>query len=382
MKYFDYAATCPIDEEALDAYVKASKEYFGNTSSLHDVGGKALTLLEQCRETIANLTGVNSKDISFTSGGTESNFLAIHALLDANQEKGNHIILSQSEHSSVQNAVKKLEQQGYRVSRIPLTPEGIIDLDILREEITQETALISIHHVNPEIGTIQPIEEISVLCKKYGILLHSDCVQSFGKMDLKQVTPLLDSFCLSSHKVYGPKGIGALYINPSLTYQPYLPDVAHEKGVRAGTVNVPAIAGFTVAAQKMHQDLGKQQNHQHTLVEAFSAALDPVKEYVEIFHPSSDQGFSSIVGLCVKEVEGQWLMLEGNRNGYAFSTGSACASGQQEPSKTLMAMGYSKDKAKTFIRISFGNDHTIQDVKDLAQYLVQTIEGRHQVVLQ
>jgi len=191
MKYFDYAATCPIDEEALDSYVKASKEYFGNTSSLHDVGGKALTLLEQCRETIAKLTGVNSKDVSFTSGGTESNFLAIHALLNANQKKGNHIILSQSEHSSVQNTVKKLEQQGYRVSRIPLTPEGIIDLDILQGEIKQDTALISIHHVNPEIGTIQPIEEISVLCKKYGILLHSDCVQSFGKMDLKQVTTLV-----------------------------------------------------------------------------------------------------------------------------------------------------------------------------------------------
>ncbi len=382
MKYFDYAATCPIDEEALDAYVKASKEYFGNTSSLHDLGGKASTLVDQCRETLAQLTGVNSKDMYFTSGGTESNFLAIQALLDANREKGKHIIISQAEHSSVQNMVKRLEQQGYRISRIPLTKKGFIDVGVLCERATEETALIAVHHVNPEIGTLQPLEKVRNLCRKNGILLHSDCVQSFGKVDLQQVAPLVDSFSISSHKVYGPKGIGAVYISPSLSFQPFLPDVAHEKGVRAGTVNVPAVAGFAVAAQRMYQNLQQKQNHQQTLVEAFDRALTPLKDNVDIFYPSSEHGFSSIIGLCVKGIEGQWLMLEGNRNGFAFSTGSACSSGQQDPSKTLMAMGFPEEKAKTFIRISFGKDHTIEDVEDLAHYLVQTIEGRHRVVLQ
>lgn len=381
MNYFDYAATCPIDGEALEAYVKASKEYFGNTSSLHDVGGKASSLIEQCRETLAELTGVNSKDMYFTSGGTESNFLAMHALLDANQDKGKHMIITQSEHSSIQNTAKKLEDEGYVVSKIPLTPHGIIDLECLKEELRDETALVSIHHVNPEIGTVQPLEEVSKLCNENGVLLHSDCVQSFGKIDVRTIAPYVDSFSISSHKVYGPKGVGAFYITPSLSFRPYLPDVAHEKGVRAGTVNVPAVAGFTVAAQKFIRSLEQTQQHQKSLVKAFIKALEPIEGYVDLFNPSVKEGFSSIIGLCVKEIEGQWLMLEGNRNGYAYSTGSACATGQQHPSQTLLAMGLSEEKAKTFIRISFGKDHTVEHVEQLAQFLIQTVEERHQVVL-
>lgn len=381
MKYFDYAATCPIDEEALQAYVKASQSYFGNTSSIHDIGSQASGLVEQCRETIAGITGVSKDHLYFTSGGTESNFIGIQALLDATEKKGKHIIVSQAEHSSIQNIVGKLEEEGYSITKVPFTQDGLLDLNELQTAMTQDTVLVAVQHVNPEIGTIQPLEKVKQICDSYGAFLHSDCVQSFGKVSVKEVSPYLDSFAISGHKVYGPKGVGAVYISPELSFQPFLPNGSHESGVRPGTLNAPAIAGFTVAAQTMDQRMEANSTHFIHLYNTFINALEPVRSYMEVLPNSVEKGFSSIVGLCVKGVEGQWMMLEGNRHGFAFSTGSACSVGKQSASKTLTAMGIEPDKARTFIRVSFGKDQTADDVKELAQLLVNTIVERHQLVL-
>ncbi|KGP74045.1 IscS subfamily cysteine desulfurase [Pontibacillus yanchengensis] len=381
MMYFDYAATCPIDEEALQAYNKAATSYFGNTQSLHDTGSQAETLLEECRNTFGNLLGVESKGIYFTSGGTESNFLGIHALISSNQNR-KHIIISGAEHASIEHCSQKLEREGYQISRIPFTDEGIIDIEELANKLSEDTACVAIQHVNPELGTIQPIEKIATLCSEFGVLLHVDGVQSFGKVDVTGIVPQIDSYAISSHKVYGPKGVGALYIRPSLTFHPFLPNGSHEKGVRAGTVNTPAVVGFTVASQKIVKNLSAHTNHFKELHDTFVETMNTVDSYVDWIIPNKSKRIYAIVGLCVSQIEGQWMMLEGNRRGFAFSTGSACQVGNQAPSPTLMAMNKSKETAKTFIRISFGRDHTKEEVKQLANTLIQTIEERHQIVLQ
>ncbi|GGF30283.1 cysteine desulfurase [Halobacillus andaensis] len=372
MKYFDFASTCPMSKESLQTYITASQEYYGNTESLHDAGSKAETLVEHCRATLANLLKVEQEGISFTSGGTESNMLAINALAEA--KRGKHIIISAGEHSSIKNVTTKLMNAGFEVSEVPLTNEGIIDMEQLQQLIREDTSLISIQHVNSETGKIQPIEKVHKICKSNHLLLHSDCVQSFGKIDLSSITSLVDSFSISSHKIYGPKGIGALYIRPSLSFRPFLPNVTHESGVRPGTLNTPGIAAFTTAAKEMVMNLHSHQNHTQQLKQELIKHLDEVKQKVEIIGSNSEAPIP-IIGLCIENVSGQHMMLEANRKGFYFSTGSACQMSKNAPSQTLLAMGLSEQKAQTFIRISFGRDQTLNDVRGLASAIIDVIEG-------
>jgi len=367
--YFDYAATCPIDEEALEAYVKASREFYGNTRSLHDPGTKAEVLLSHCRKTLANLLGVNKEGIYFTSGGTESNLLAMEGLMKAS--KGNHLITSAAEHSSIKNAANKLEADGYEVSWVPLTKEGIIDVRELEILMRKDTVLVSIQHVNSDIGTIQPIRRIREVCDEWGALLHSDCVQSFGKVELNSITPYLDSFSLSSHKVYGPKGSGALYINPSVSFQPLLPNGTHESGVRSGTVNTPGIAGFTTAAAKSIRELHKRQSKVESLKREFLTALKDIRNHVTVVCESVNS--VPIIGICMHGLEGQWVMLEANRRGYAFSTGSACQIGREGFPSILLAVGLNEEEAKSFIRLSFSHDQTNEDILGIVDCLKEIV---------
>ncbi|KGP92581.1 cysteine desulfurase [Pontibacillus chungwhensis BH030062] len=376
-RYFDYAASCPIDEEALETYMRASREYFANSTSLHDEGTKASQLLEHCRETLAHLIRGEAKGLYFTSGGSEGNFLAFQALLSAHP--GKHIILSEGEHSSVRNTAMKYEAEGYRVTKLPLKESGVVDLEVLKSLITPDTALVSVHHVNSEIGTIQPLREISRICLESGTFLHSDCVQSFGKIDVQQITPYVDSLTISSHKVFGPKGVGGLYLSTAHTYRPFLPNGVHESGMRAGTLNVPGIAAFAVAAEKSVKNLSEKQNRIEEWKRLFMEELSSVSDRLDFVR--SNVGVP-IVGMLIHHVEGQWLMLEGNRNGFHFSTGSACQVGVQEPSLTLLSMGKTEEEAKTFIRISFGRDHTTEDVRELAGWLRCVIEERTAAVVQ
>ncbi|MFZ0473987.1 MAG: IscS subfamily cysteine desulfurase [Halobacillus sp.] len=369
--YFDYAATCPIDEEALEAYVKASSEFYGNTRSLHDPGTKAEVLLSHCRKTLANLLGVNKEGIYFTSGGTESNLLAMEGLMKAG--KGNHLITSAAEHSSVINSAKKLEADGYEISWVPLTMEGTIDVRELENLMRENTVLVCIQHVNSDIGTIQPIRRIRKVCDEWGALLHSDCVQSFGKVDLNSITPYLDSFSLSSHKVYGPKGVGALYINPSVSFQPLLPNGTHESGVRAGTINTPGIAAFTTAAAKSIRELHKRQSKIESLKREFLTALKDIRNHITVVCESVNS--VPIIGLCMHGLEGHWVMLEANRHGYAFSTGSACQVRSEGSPSILEAVGISGEEAKSFIRLSFSHEQTSADIQGLVECLKEIVSS-------
>lgn len=373
MKYFDYAATCPIDDEALQVYVDVSKQIYGNPNSLHDIGGAASALLKQCRAQLANMLHIEKRGIYFTSGGTESNVLAISAVIAEKKKLGNHIVTSLGEHPSILNMMKRLEKEGFRVTYLPFTKRGTIDVQSFQEALTEQTIFAAIQHGNSEIGSVQPIDKLAQICEEKHIHLHSDCVQTFGKLDLQSITAFADSFSISGHKFSGPKGVGALYIKPSIRIQPPIPDGTHEFGLRAGTVNVPAIAAMTQAATKVVDQQLNTFAHFVQLRQAFIRYLQPIQSYITIFGATNDEQLPGIIGLAIHGIEGQWVMLECNRHGFAISTGSACQVGQQVPTPTMQALDhfYPQEKyAKEFIRISFGKNTTTNDVKHLADCLI------------
>lgn len=358
MKYFDYAASSPMTEPAIDAFVKASREFYGNSSSAHDIGTKALSLVEHSRQTLAHRLNIDPSGLFFSSGGTEANWLGMEALMSAGT--GDHIIISAAEHSSVRRIVEQKEKEGWSVSRVPLTGKGVVDVEALEKEITENTALVSVQLVNSDLGTLQPLEDIHQVCLRHGVLLHSDFVQAFGKVEVKAIAEIVDSFSLSAHKVGGPKGVGAVYIRPNLSFTPIFPSVTHESGVRPGTLNPPGIASFVVAADR--------ELEEEKVVLLKSTFLKNLNDAFCVVGDTRNQGVP-ILGLLVEGVAGQWLMLEGSRRGYAFSTGSACQSDQSSTLPTLEAMGMDEEQAETFIRVSFHPSQTENEVVALAECL-------------
>jgi cysteine desulfurase len=371
--YLDYAATTPMSEEALETFVSASKNYYGNERSLHDIGSKASLLLEACRKQLAGFINSSPASIYFTSGGTESNLLALQILLKSTKKNGRHILTTTLEHSSISNYLKVLEGQGYEISYIPVDVKGKISLDTIKSEIRNDTVLGIFQHVNSEIGTIQPIKEIAELFKPYNIMLHCDCVQSFGKIAIDVTEYDISSISISSHKVYGPKGVGGLYINPNLTCQPIFPGTSHESGIRPGTVNVPAIASFVTAAGYLINSSQFEQNRYVSLKRFFIDQFDANNKIV-VFEGSDEHCIPNIIGMRIVGLEGQFVMLECNRYQFAISTGSACAIGMQKPSETMLAIGRNKHEAKQFFRISIGKHTTEEDLLKLASVIKQIIK--------
>ncbi|MEH7886804.1 IscS subfamily cysteine desulfurase [Bacillus sp. JJ1609] len=371
MKYFDYAATCPLDQEAAEIYIKAATDYFGNSQSLHDIGSTAENVLEGCRREFAKLLDVNSAGIFFTSGGSESNFLGIMALLSALRKKGNHIITGAAEHSSVYNLMKKLETEGWEVTYLPLNRRGEIEYESVINSARKETVLVSLHHGNPEIGTLQPLEAIAEFCKSQDILLHSDCVQTFGKIPIAPIARSVDALSISGHKFYGPKGTGAAYINPRLAWKPLIAGTAHEKGFRPGTVNIPGIAAMTTAAQKAHMILETETIRMRKIRAFFQETIFNLTDKIMIFGGDEAAQLPGILGMSIKGIEGQYVMLECNRKGYAISTGTACHTGMVSPAKTMTAMGITGKEAKEFFRVSFGRETKTEEVEELAKLIAE-----------
>lgn len=371
MRYFDYAATCPLDEDVGQIYIKASSQFYGNSQSLHDVGDQARQLLENCRLELAHLLGVEHQGIYFTSGGSESNFLAIESLLNGCKKIGNHIIIGAAEHASIHSTIARLATSGYEITKLPFNQDGLISLEQFEKAITKETVLAVIQHGNSEIGTIQPLIDIRAICKQNDVLLHSDCVQTFGKIDIRSVTSLVDSFSISGHKIYGPKGTGAVYLRPQIQWEPVFPNTTHEKGFRPGTVNVPGIAAMTAAAQKIHHHLDLKSSHYNKLRQMFIDSLNPIRHLLKIHGSTGEQQIPCIIGMNIKGIEGQWVMLECNRKGFAISTGSACHSGMQSPAKTMTALGFEGKEAKEFFRISLGDKTSEDDLIDLSKALLE-----------
>lgn len=373
MIYLDYAATTPMSKEALQVYTKVSQLFFGNPSSLHDVGSDALQLLNMCREELAELLHASEKAIYFTSGGSEANILALRSLINAHSEKGKHLITTRTDHSSVYNFFQRLEQEGFEVTYLPVNKHGEINLEELRHAIKDTTILASIHHGNGEIGTIQPIEQIGALLHQHGILFHSDCVQTFGKVPIDVRKVQIDSLSISSHKIYGPKGVGAVYINPRIKWDPVIPNTSHEAGFRPGTVNVPGIASFVASAKSVCNDMSSEGNRLEAIKKCLADKLLKQSSLIRIEGKSANC-LPHILGLRIDGIEGQYTMLECNRYGLAVSTGSACQVGNQSPCKTMVAIGRSDLEAKQFVRLSFGKHTKIEDIDKTVNVFETIIE--------
>lgn len=371
--YFDYAATTPIDSEALNVWVEASQQFFGNSSSLHDYGSRAARLLDLSRKQLATLFQVDKESVIFTSGGSESNVLAIDTLLSSKSKQKNQILISQMEHASLHQYVGKLKRQGYEVRELRHLSDGTVDLEDLTFRLTEQTCLVIIQHVNSEIGVIQPIQEIHKILRERDVFLHVDCVQSFAKLPLDVMRDTCDSMAISSHKVYGPKGVGAVIFPNQHKLKPSLANVTHEFGFRAGTVNVPGITAFVTAAMKLAEILDEELSRIDMLRLQLIAFLKKNKIAFKVIESKNHQ-LPHILALTFSGLQGQSLMIELNRRGFAVSTGSACQIDKQEPSKAMLAIGKSIEEAHQLLRISFGKLTTEEDVTKLAEAMKQIVE--------
>ncbi|WP_226000593.1 IscS subfamily cysteine desulfurase [Paenibacillus sp. BJ-4] len=370
MIYLDYAASTPMCDEALNMYSALNKEMFGNSSSLHDAGGQAAYVLDYCRQRMANMIGGQKEGIYFTTGGTESNMLVVQSILNGLPEHKRHWIMSALEHHSMYNLATLLESQGYELTIVQPGKNGRITVEALLPHLRETTGLVSVQHANSETGLIQDLAALSPLLRDRGILLHSDAVQTFGNISIDVAALGVDALSVSSHKVYGPKGVGAAYLKPGIPWRPVYPDTLHENGFRPGTVNVPGIAAFVAAAEMMTEQMDLHQQRYASLRQYF---ITQVQERSIPLHwvvqESGTAVLNHIVGCFFHGYEGQYVMLECNRSGVCISTGSACAAGHHEPSPALQALGASDREALQFIRISFGRTTTIEDLNVLVGIL-------------
>ncbi|WP_413374539.1 IscS subfamily cysteine desulfurase [Alkalihalobacillus sp. 1P02AB] len=366
MIYLDYSATTPMSERAIEAYGEMARQFFGNSNSLHLGGEEALDILTVARKSLADLLTVPAHSLYYTGSGSEANFLTITGLAQAKQNKGKHILAIQTEHHSVKQALHYLENKGFSITFVEVDTTGRIIVEDLINAIQPETILATFAHASGELGTVQDLVKIHELLKKHDILLFSDCVQTFGKMDIP--IDVIDAFSISAHKVYGPKGLGAAIIHPKIQWKPFLKGTTHEAGFRAGTVDVPAIVAFSVAAEETFTRQTGEANRLEQLRQHFLKGLKEDPTFILEGHPTERLPFH--IGLRRKGVEGQLLMLECKRKGLAISTGSACRAGLTEPPASLLAIGRSSSDAHEYVRITFGKYTSKEDVDYLLEVLL------------
>ena len=361
--YMDNHATTPVDPRVVDAMLPYFHEKFGNSASRnHAFGWAAEEAVENARAQIARLINATPKEIIFTSGATESNNLAIKGVAEMYREKGNHIITQVTEHKAVLDTCKRLEKYGYEVTYLPVAKDGRIDLDDLRRAITAKTILITIMYANNEIGVIQPIAEIGKIAKEKGVFFHSDGVQAAGKIPLDVQKDGIDLLALTAHKLYGPKGCGALYVrrrNPRVQLASIIDGGGHERGMRSGTLNVPGIVGFGKAAELCQNEMPEESQRlrglRDRLKDGIFAALDEV--YI---NGSMIYRLPHNLNISFAFVEGESLLM--GINDVAVSSGSACTSATLEPSYVLKALGVGEDLAHTSIRFGLGRFNTQEEV--------------------
>ena len=372
--YMDYHATTPVDPRVLEAMLPYFTEHFGNSASRnHAFGWAAEEAVETARRQVAELIGANPKEIIFTSGATESNNLAIKGAAEMYREKGNHVITAVTEHKAVIDTCKKLEKQGGRVTYLPVQKDGRIDLDDLRAAITDKTILITIMTANNEIGVLQPIAEIGAIAKGKGILFHTDAVQAAGKIPFDVNEAKADLVSMSAHKMYGPKGVGALYVrrrNPRVLLAEQISGGGHERGMRSGTLNVPGIVGLGKAAEIARAEMAAEgerlRRMRDRLNEKLHASLDEL--YI---NGSMEHRLPHNLNVSFAYVEGESLLM--GINDVAVSSGSACTSASLEPSYVLKALGAGDDLAHSSIRFGLGRWTTDEEVDYVVDKLTTVV---------
>jgi cysteine desulfurase len=372
--YMDYHATTPVDPRVLDAMIPYFTTEFGNAASRnHSFGWSAEEAVETARKQVADLIGANAKEVIFTSGATESNNLAIKGVAEMYREKGNHIITCVTEHKAVIDTCKKLEKQGARVTYLPVQKDGRISLDDLRNAITDKTILITIMTANNEIGVVQPIAEIGAIAKEKGILFHTDAVQAVGKIpfDVNALKP--DLVSITAHKIYGPKGAGALYVrrrNPRVLLAEQISGGGHERGMRSGTLNVPGIVGLGKAAEICRLEMATEGERLRRLRDRLNEKLHRNLDELYI-NGSMEHRLPHNLNVSFAYVEGESLLM--GINDVAVSSGSACTSASLEPSYVLKALGAGDDLAHSSIRFGLGRFTTDAEVDYVVEKLTTVV---------
>ena len=377
--YMDYAATTPVDPRVLEKMLPFFRERFGNAASRnHSFGWEAEEAVKRARQQVASLINAGSREIIWTSGATESNNIAVKGTAAILREKGNHVITQVTEHKAVLDPCKYLEQQGFRVTYLPVDSGGVIDLEQLGRAMTEDTVLVSIMLANNEIGTIQPVGEIGRLCKERGVIFHTDATQAFGKLPIDVEAMGIDLLSCSAHKIYGPKGVGALYVrrkNPRVRCAPVLHGGGHERGMRSGTLNVPGIVGLGQAAELAREEMAEAQrlaSYRRRLWERISSQLDQVT-----LNGHPERHLPNLLNVSFAYVEGEALMM--GFNDIAVSSGSACTSASLEPSYVLKALGVGEDLAHSSIRFSFGRFTTEEEIDYAAERVVESVRKLRQM---
>jgi len=372
--YMDHSATTPVRPEVVEVMVNCLTEKFGNPSSLHYFGRQGRSTLDEAREKVATAIGAKPEEIVFTSGGTEADNMAIHGVAMLNQNRGNHIITSAVEHHAVLNTVKALGKQGFTVTILPVDKYGLVSVEDLANAINDKTILISIMHANNEVGTIQPIKELAALAKSKGVLFHTDAVQSMGKIPVNVDDLGVDLLTISAHKIYGPKGVGALYIRKGTRWrQSLFHGGAQERLRRAGTENVPGIAALGKACELAVQDLRAEAMHLTGLRDKLiQEVMDKIPDVRLTGHPT--KRLPNHVSFCFEFIEGESMLLSMDIKGIAASSGSACTSGSLEPSHVLLAMGIPHELAHGSIRLTLGRDNTMEDVDYFIENMLPIVE--------
>lgn len=372
--YLDNSATTRVDDEVVGEMLPFFTEQFGNASSTHQWGQQAKQAIEEARNQVAMLLNSTPNEITFVSGGTEADNLAIVGIAEAHGDKGRHIITSRIEHPAVLATCAHLEKEGWKVTYLPVYGEGIVRLDDLRNAMTDETVLITIMHSNNELGTLQPIREIGELVREQReagrrhLYFHTDAVQSIGKVTVDVRELGVDLLSLTAHKFHGPKGIGVLYVRRGVRISPQTYGGHHERDRRAGTESVPLIAGIGKAAELARLHLAERSGHLRNLRDYLEQELFRIIPDITR-NGDAERRLPSIANLNFDHVEGEGLQISLDLKGVAVSTGSACSSGSTEPSHVLVAIGLSQDTGHGSLRFSFGKDNTREDV----DYVLETL---------
>ncbi|MDI6731567.1 MAG: cysteine desulfurase NifS [Candidatus Margulisbacteria bacterium] len=370
--YLDNAATTSCHPAVVLAMQPYFAEKYGNPSSLHHFGQEARAAVESAREKLANLIGARPEEIVFCASGTEANNFALHGVLLANENKGNHIITSAVEHHAILEPCGFLKKHGYAITILPVDKYGLVDPDEVKRAITEKTILVSIMHANNEIGTIEPIAEIAGISHEKGVLFHTDAVQTVGQIEINVDALGVDLLSLSGHKFYGPKGAGALYIRKGTRILPFIRGGAQERNRRASTENVPGIIGMGAAAELAQKELLTRTAHLSKLQnKLIKGIFDKVPEVILNGHP--EKRLAKNVNISFRYIEGESILLNLDMEGIAASTGSACSSGTLDPSHVLMAIGLSHEIAHGSIRFSLGIFNTEAEIDYLLEVLPKII---------
>lgn len=372
MFYFDHAATTPVDPRVLQKMLPYFTENFGNPNSQHACGRRAAAAVDEARDTVASLIGAKPNEIYFTSGGTESDNWALRGAAHANAERGKHLIVSAVEHPAMISTAKELQKEGFEVTFAAVDEFGKVDLQKLKDSIRPDTTFIGVMTANNEIGTIQPIAEISALARERGITFFTDAVQAAGALKLNVKEPTVDMLSFSGHKFYGPKGVGVLYIRSGVRVGKIITGGHQERSMRGGTTNVPSIVGLAEAFRLANEEMAQNNAHVSAIRDRFIARVLREIPYVKLNGHPKDR-LPNNANFSFRYIEGESLLFSLDLAGIAVSSGSACSSGSLEPSHVLLATGLPEGLAHGSIRFSFGKENTAEQIDIAVEQLKEIV---------